>query len=62
MKFGYFTLIDNLHEKNLWNAQVFAADIIDEAVCAETIGRDSAWIGDRRLSTLSARSCHLSGA
>jgi hypothetical protein len=62
MKFGYFVLTDNLHEKNLWSAQVFAADIIDEAVCAETIGRYPAWIGDHRLSTLSVRSCPLSGA
>jgi hypothetical protein len=62
MKFGYFTVRDNLHEKNLRSAKVFAADIIDEAVCAETIRRRSAWIGEHRFSTLSVRSCPLSGA
>jgi hypothetical protein len=41
---------------------VFAADIIDEAVCAETMGRHSAWIGLHRLGTLGVLSCPLSGA
>jgi hypothetical protein len=62
MKLGYFPLRDNLREKNLRSAKGVGADIIDKAVCAETIGRHSARIGEHRLSTPSVRSCPLSGA
>ena len=52
MKFGYFTLSDNHYENNPRSANVLVADIIDEAVYAEEVGLDSAWIGEHHFSTL----------
>jgi alkanesulfonate monooxygenase SsuD/methylene tetrahydromethanopterin reductase-like flavin-dependent oxidoreductase (luciferase family) len=57
MKFGYFTLSDNHYENNARTANAFVADIIDEAIYAETVGLDSAWIGEHHFSTLGVLSC-----
>lgn len=57
MKFGYFTLSDNHYENNRRSANQLVADIIDEAVYAETVGLHSAWIGEHHFSTLGVLSC-----
>ncbi len=57
MQFGYFTLSDNHYEQNTRSANAFVADILDEAVYAETVGLHSAWIGEHHFSTLGVLSC-----
>ena len=57
MQFGYFTLSDNHYENNPRTANQFVADIIDEAVYAEAVGLNSAWIGEHHFSTLGVLSC-----
>src|SRR5689334_3749855 len=57
MKFGYFTLSDNHYDNNSRDANTFVADILDEAVYAEEVGLNSAWIGEHHFSTLGVLSC-----
>jgi alkanesulfonate monooxygenase SsuD/methylene tetrahydromethanopterin reductase-like flavin-dependent oxidoreductase (luciferase family) len=57
MRFGYFTLSDNHYRNNPRTANVYVADIIDEAIYAETVGLHSAWIGEHHFSTLGVLSC-----
>jgi alkanesulfonate monooxygenase SsuD/methylene tetrahydromethanopterin reductase-like flavin-dependent oxidoreductase (luciferase family) len=57
MQFGYFTLSDNHYDNNSREANAFVADILDEAVYAETVGLHSAWIGEHHFSTLGVLSC-----
>jgi alkanesulfonate monooxygenase SsuD/methylene tetrahydromethanopterin reductase-like flavin-dependent oxidoreductase (luciferase family) len=57
MQFGYFTLSDNHYDNNSRSANRFIADILDEAVYAEEIGLNSAWIGEHHFSTLGVLSC-----
>ncbi len=57
MEFGYFTLSDNHYEHNARSANAFVADILDEAVYAEAVGLNSAWIGEHHFSTLGVLSC-----
>ena len=57
MRFGYFTLSDNHYRDNRRGANEFVADILDEAVYAEEVGLNSAWIGEHHFSTLGVLSC-----
>ena len=57
MQFGYFTLSDNHYENNPRTANELIADILDEAVYAEEVGLNSAWIGEHHFSTLGVLSC-----
>ena len=57
MKFGYFTLSDNHYADNTRSPNQFVADIIDEALYAETLGMHSAWIGEHHFGTLGVLSC-----
>jgi alkanesulfonate monooxygenase SsuD/methylene tetrahydromethanopterin reductase-like flavin-dependent oxidoreductase (luciferase family) len=57
MKFGYFTLSDNGYRDNPRTANQFVADIIDEAIEADRLGLNSAWIGEHHFSTLGVLSC-----
>ncbi len=57
MQFGYFTLSDNHYDNNPRDANRFIADILDEAVYAEEVGLNSAWIGEHHFSTLGVLSC-----
>ena len=57
MRFGYFTLSDNHYQDNQRIANELIADIIDEAVYAEQVGLNSAWIGEHHFSTLGVLSC-----
>ncbi len=57
MLFGYFTLSDNGYRDNWRSPNQLVADIIDEAVYAEQLGLNSAWIGEHHFSTLGVLSC-----
>lgn len=57
MRFGYFTLSDNHYRDNPRTPNAFVADILDEAIYAETTGFHSAWIGEHHFSTLGVLSC-----
>jgi len=57
MKFGYFTLSDNHYIDNTRSPNQLVADIIDQALYAETVGMHSAWIGEHHFSTLGVLSC-----
>ena len=52
MEFGYFTLSDNHYEGNSRSANQFVADITDEAIYADQLGMNSAWIGEHHLNSL----------
>jgi hypothetical protein len=47
MQFGYFTLSDNRYPNNPRQAEDFIKDIYAEALYAEKVGLNSAWIGER---------------
>jgi alkanesulfonate monooxygenase SsuD/methylene tetrahydromethanopterin reductase-like flavin-dependent oxidoreductase (luciferase family) len=51
------TLSDNNYADNRRGANQFVADILDEAVYADEIGLNSAWIGEHHFSTLGVLSC-----
>jgi len=57
MQFGYFTLSDNNYTDNRRGANEFVADILDEALYADELGFNSAWIGEHHFSTLGVLSC-----
>src|SRR5947207_14842295 len=57
MQFGYFTLSDNHYRDNDREPNRFIADILDEALYAEEVGLNSAWIGEHHFSTLGVLSC-----
>ena len=57
MNFGYFTLSDNHYANNPRSPNRLVADIIDEALYAETVGLHSVWIGEHHFSTLGVLSC-----
>ncbi len=57
VEFGYFTLSDNHYLDNKRGANRFIDDIVDEAIYADRIGMNSAWIGEHHFSTLGVLSC-----
>jgi alkanesulfonate monooxygenase SsuD/methylene tetrahydromethanopterin reductase-like flavin-dependent oxidoreductase (luciferase family) len=57
MQFGYFTLSDNHYENNTRGANQFVADILAEAVYADELGYNSAWIGEHHFNSLGVLSC-----
>ncbi len=50
MKFGYFTLSDNRYPDNPRSAEQFLVEIRDQAVLADKIGLNSAWIGEHHFN------------
>ena len=52
MQFGYFTLSDNRYPNNPRQAEDFIKDIYAEALYAEKIGLNSAWIGEHGCEVL----------
>ncbi len=50
MEFGYFTLSDNRYPDNPRTADQFLIEIRDQAVYAEEIGMNSAWIGEHHFN------------
>src|SRR5580700_7309562 len=57
MEFGYFTLSDNHYENNERSANQFVADITAEALYADELGMNSAWIGEHHFNSLGVLSC-----
>ena len=56
MDFGYFTLSDNHYENNTRTPNQFVANILAEALYADTLRFNSAWIGEHHFSTLGVNS------
>ena len=52
MRFGYFTLSDNHYLNNTRSANECITNIVAEAIHADAIGMQSAWIGEHHFSTL----------
>jgi alkanesulfonate monooxygenase SsuD/methylene tetrahydromethanopterin reductase-like flavin-dependent oxidoreductase (luciferase family) len=52
MDFGYFTLSDNAYVNNTRTPNQFVCDILDEALYADKLRYNSAWIGEHHFSTL----------
>jgi alkanesulfonate monooxygenase SsuD/methylene tetrahydromethanopterin reductase-like flavin-dependent oxidoreductase (luciferase family) len=50
MKFGYFTLSDNRYPNNPRSPEQFLVEIRDQAVLAERLGLNSAWIGEHHFN------------
>ena len=57
MEFGYFTLSDNHYENNPRDANQFVSDIAAEALYADQLGMNSAWIGEHHFNSLGVLSC-----
>ena len=57
MKFGYFTLSDNRYPNNPRSPEQFLHEIFDQAVFADTIGLNSAWIGEHHFNLLGINPC-----
>jgi len=57
MELGYFTLSDNHYNDNPRSPNVFVADITAEAIYADKLGMNSAWIGEHHFNSLGVLSC-----
>jgi alkanesulfonate monooxygenase SsuD/methylene tetrahydromethanopterin reductase-like flavin-dependent oxidoreductase (luciferase family) len=57
MKFGYFTLSDNHYTNSTRTANDLVMDIVDEALYAEELGYNSAWLGEHHFNSLGVLSC-----
>ena len=57
MKFGYFTLSDNRYPNNTRTPEQFVREIYNQALHAETIGLNSAWIGEHHFNLLGVNAC-----
>ena len=59
MQFGYFTLSDNRYPNNPRQAEDFIKDIYAEALYAEKVGLNSAWIGEHHFNLLGVNASPL---
>jgi len=59
MQFGYFTLSDNRYPGNTRTPEAFIKDIFAEALYAEQIGLNSAWIGEHHFNLLGVNASPL---
>jgi alkanesulfonate monooxygenase SsuD/methylene tetrahydromethanopterin reductase-like flavin-dependent oxidoreductase (luciferase family) len=57
MEFGYFTLSDNHYANNPRGPNQFITDITAEAIYADALGMNSAWIGEHHFNSLGVLSC-----
>jgi alkanesulfonate monooxygenase SsuD/methylene tetrahydromethanopterin reductase-like flavin-dependent oxidoreductase (luciferase family) len=57
MQFGYFTLSDNRYPNNPRTPEQFVEEIYRQALHAETIGLNSAWIGEHHFNLLGVNPC-----
>ena len=57
MKFGYFTLSDNAYPDLGRSPEQFILEIREQALHAEKIGLNSAWIGEHHFDSLGVNSC-----
>ena len=56
MKFGYFTLSDNHYPNNPRTSSEFVLEIREQAVLADRLGFNSAWIGEHHFDCLGVNS------
>ncbi len=57
MDFGYFTLSDNRYPGNQRSAEQLIGEIYEQALWAETVGLNSAWIGEHHFNLLGVNAC-----
>jgi alkanesulfonate monooxygenase SsuD/methylene tetrahydromethanopterin reductase-like flavin-dependent oxidoreductase (luciferase family) len=57
MDFGYFTLSDNRYPGNTRSAEALIAQIYEQALWAEKVGLNSAWIGEHHFNLLGVNAC-----
>lgn len=57
MKFGYFTLSDNRYPNNPRTPEQFVREIFQQALHAEKIGLNAAWIGEHHFNLLGVNPC-----
>ncbi|MBT3703601.1 MAG: LLM class flavin-dependent oxidoreductase [Alphaproteobacteria bacterium] len=57
MDFGYFTLSDNRYPDNPRTPEMFVKEIYQQALYAEEIGLNSAWIGEHHFNLLGVNAC-----
>jgi alkanesulfonate monooxygenase SsuD/methylene tetrahydromethanopterin reductase-like flavin-dependent oxidoreductase (luciferase family) len=57
MDFGYFTLSDNRYPNNRRSAEQLIGEIYEQALWAETVGLNSAWIGEHHFNLLGVNAC-----
>jgi alkanesulfonate monooxygenase SsuD/methylene tetrahydromethanopterin reductase-like flavin-dependent oxidoreductase (luciferase family) len=57
MDFGYFTLSDNRYPNNPRTAEQFVREIYEQAIYAEAVGLNSAWIGEHHFNLLGVNAC-----
>ena len=59
MDFGYFTLSDNRYPNNTRTAEAFVREIYSQAILADRIGMNSAWIGEHHFNLLGVNASPL---
>lgn len=57
MDFGYFTLSDNRYPGNTRTPEAFIKEIYEQALWAEEVGLNSAWIGEHHFNLLGVNAC-----
>jgi alkanesulfonate monooxygenase SsuD/methylene tetrahydromethanopterin reductase-like flavin-dependent oxidoreductase (luciferase family) len=57
MEFGYFTLSDNRYPDNARTPEALVTEIFDQAVLADRLGFNSAWIGEHHFNLLGVNPC-----
>ncbi len=57
MDFGYFTLSDNRYPNNPRTAEQFLHEIYEQALYADELGFNSAWIGEHHFNLLGINPC-----
>jgi alkanesulfonate monooxygenase SsuD/methylene tetrahydromethanopterin reductase-like flavin-dependent oxidoreductase (luciferase family) len=57
MDFGYFTLSDNRYPNNPRTPEQFIREIYEQALWAESVGLNSAWIGEHHFNLLGVNAC-----
>ena len=57
MDFGYFTLSDNRYPNNERTPEQFVREIFRQALYAEEVGLNSAWIGEHHFNLLGVNPC-----
>jgi alkanesulfonate monooxygenase SsuD/methylene tetrahydromethanopterin reductase-like flavin-dependent oxidoreductase (luciferase family) len=56
LDFGYFTLSDNHYRDNPRTANQFVLEILEQALLADRLGYNSAWIGEHHFDSLGVNS------
>ena len=57
MQFGYFTLSDNRYPGNPRTPERLVEEIFEQALWAEQIGLNSAWVGEHHFNLLGVNAC-----